>query len=43
MWWDGHPAAEQCEGCTWVTAQVAELSYLHSRGGYGMKTGRRPC
>ena len=31
MWWDGYPAAEQCEGCTWVTAQVAELSYLHSR------------
>ena len=31
MWWDGHPAAEQCEGCTWVTTQVAELSYLHSR------------
>jgi len=31
MWWDGHPAAEQCEGCTWVTAQVSELSYLHSR------------
>jgi predicted dithiol-disulfide oxidoreductase (DUF899 family) len=31
MWWDGHPAAEQCEGCTWVTAQVTELSYLHSR------------
>ena len=27
----GHPAAEQCEGCTWVTTQVAELSYLHSR------------
>ena len=26
-----HPAAEQCEGCTWVTAQVGELSYLHSR------------
>ena len=23
--------AEQCEGCTWVTTQVAELSYLHSR------------
>src|SRR5512134_1400326 len=22
MWWDGHPAAEQCEGCTWVTTQV---------------------
>jgi predicted dithiol-disulfide oxidoreductase (DUF899 family) len=31
MWWDGHPADEQCEGCTWVTTQVAELSYLHSR------------
>ncbi len=31
MWWAGHPAAEQCEGCTWVTTQVAELSYLHSR------------
>jgi predicted dithiol-disulfide oxidoreductase (DUF899 family) len=31
MWHAGHPAAEQCEGCTWVTSQVAELSYLHSR------------
>jgi predicted dithiol-disulfide oxidoreductase (DUF899 family) len=31
MWEPGRPAAEQCEGCTWVTAQVAELSYLHSR------------
>lgn len=31
MWHDGHPAAEQCEGCTWVTTQVTELSYLHSR------------
>ena len=31
MWYAGHPAAEQCEGCTWVTTQVAELSYLHSR------------
>jgi predicted dithiol-disulfide oxidoreductase (DUF899 family) len=31
MWQDGHPAAEQCEGCTWVTTQVTELSYLHSR------------
>jgi predicted dithiol-disulfide oxidoreductase (DUF899 family) len=31
MWHPGHPAAEQCEGCTWVTAQVRELSYLHSR------------
>jgi len=31
MWHTGHPAAEQCEGCTWVTTQVRELSYLHSR------------
>ena len=31
MWHTGHPAPEQCEGCTWVTAQVRELSYLHSR------------
>jgi predicted dithiol-disulfide oxidoreductase (DUF899 family) len=31
MWWIGHPASEQCEGCTWVTTQVTELSYLHSR------------
>jgi predicted dithiol-disulfide oxidoreductase (DUF899 family) len=31
MWWDDHPAREQCEGCTWVTTQVTELSYLHSR------------
>ena len=22
---------EQCEGCTWCTSQVGELSYLHSR------------
>jgi predicted dithiol-disulfide oxidoreductase (DUF899 family) len=31
MWHHGHPAAEQCEGCTFYTHQVAELSYLHSR------------
>jgi predicted dithiol-disulfide oxidoreductase (DUF899 family) len=31
MWDTGHPAPEQCEGCTWVTTQVRELSYLHSR------------
>ncbi len=31
MWNPGRPAPEQCEGCTWVTTQVAELSYLHSR------------
>jgi len=31
MWHTGHPAAEQCEGCTWVTTQVSELSYLQLR------------
>jgi predicted dithiol-disulfide oxidoreductase (DUF899 family) len=31
MWHTGRPAPEQCEGCTWCTTQVAELSYLHSR------------
>jgi predicted dithiol-disulfide oxidoreductase (DUF899 family) len=31
MWYTGHPAPDQCEGCTWCTTQVAELSYLHSR------------
>ncbi|HWI28620.1 MAG TPA: DUF899 family protein [Stellaceae bacterium] len=31
MWHAGHPAPEQCEGCTWVTTQVRELSYIHSR------------
>ena len=31
MWYPGHPAPEQCEGCTWCTSQVAELSYLQSR------------
>ncbi|MGW4291607.1 DUF899 family protein [Micromonospora chersina] len=31
MWHTGRPAAEQCEGCTFFTGQVLELSYLHSR------------
>ncbi|NUT34117.1 MAG: DUF899 domain-containing protein [Hamadaea sp.] len=31
MWHDGKPAAEQCEGCTFFTGQVRELSYLHQR------------
>ena len=31
MWHTGRPAPEQCEGCTWVTSQARELSYLHSR------------
>jgi predicted dithiol-disulfide oxidoreductase (DUF899 family) len=31
MWHTGRPAPEQCEGCTWVTSQVRELSYIQSR------------
>ncbi len=31
MWHPGHPAPEQCEGCTLYTAQVRELSFMHSR------------
>ena len=31
MWHAGRPAAEQCEGCSLYTAQVRELSFLHSR------------
>jgi predicted dithiol-disulfide oxidoreductase (DUF899 family) len=31
MWHTGDPAPEQCEGCTLYTAQVRELSFLHSR------------
>lgn len=31
MWDTGRPAPEQCEGCTFYTTQVRELSYLHSR------------
>ncbi|RCS21803.1 DUF899 domain-containing protein [Phyllobacterium salinisoli] len=31
MWYDGRPAPEQCEGCTFFTAQVRELSHIHSR------------
>ena len=31
MWHPGHPAPEQCEGCTFYTSQVTELSGLHSR------------
>jgi predicted dithiol-disulfide oxidoreductase (DUF899 family) len=30
MWNPGRPAPEQCEGCTFFTTQVNELSYLHS-------------
>jgi len=31
MWDTGRPASEQCEGCTFFTSQVRELSYIHSR------------
>ena len=31
MWFAGQPAARQCQGCSWFTSQVRELSYLHSR------------
>jgi predicted dithiol-disulfide oxidoreductase (DUF899 family) len=30
MWHTGHPAAEQCEGCTFFHGQVRELSHFHS-------------
>jgi predicted dithiol-disulfide oxidoreductase (DUF899 family) len=31
MWHAGRPALEQCEGCTFYTSQVRELSFIHSR------------
>ncbi|MBV9374104.1 MAG: DUF899 family protein [Alphaproteobacteria bacterium] len=31
MWHTGRPASEQCEGCTFYTSQVRELSFIHSR------------
>jgi predicted dithiol-disulfide oxidoreductase (DUF899 family) len=31
MWHTGRPAPEQCEGCTFYTSQVRELSFIHSR------------
>jgi predicted dithiol-disulfide oxidoreductase (DUF899 family) len=31
MWHQGHPASEQCEGCTFYTSQVREVSFIHSR------------
>jgi predicted dithiol-disulfide oxidoreductase (DUF899 family) len=31
MWHGGKPAPEQCEGCTFFTTQVRELSHLHAR------------
>jgi len=31
MWHTGQPAEGQCEGCTFSTTHINELSYLHSR------------
>lgn len=31
MWRAGLPAPEQCEGCTYFTSQIHDLSMLHSR------------
>ena len=31
MWYPGRPASEQCEGCTFFTSQVRELSTLHAK------------
>jgi predicted dithiol-disulfide oxidoreductase (DUF899 family) len=31
MWRAGRPAPEQCEGCTFYTSQVRELSFIQSR------------
>ncbi|MBR7835712.1 DUF899 domain-containing protein [Actinospica durhamensis] len=31
MWHAGRPAAEQCEGCTFSTTHISEVSYLNSR------------
>ncbi|HUB17714.1 MAG TPA: DUF899 family protein [Acidobacteriaceae bacterium] len=31
MWQKGRPAQDQCQGCTWVGAQIGDLSYFHAR------------
>jgi predicted dithiol-disulfide oxidoreductase (DUF899 family) len=31
MWNGGHSTPQQCEGCTFFTTQVRELSHIHSR------------
>jgi predicted dithiol-disulfide oxidoreductase (DUF899 family) len=50
MWHAGHTTAGQCEGCTFSTSHMTELSYLHSRdvtyatfceGGYDLRDGER--
>jgi predicted dithiol-disulfide oxidoreductase (DUF899 family) len=31
MWYEGKPAADQCEGCTFFNDQVGQLAHLHAR------------
>jgi predicted dithiol-disulfide oxidoreductase (DUF899 family) len=31
MWHTGRAAEEQCQGCTWVTSHIRELSYFQAR------------
>ena len=31
MWYTGRPASKQCEGCTFFTSQVREVSTLHAK------------
>jgi predicted dithiol-disulfide oxidoreductase (DUF899 family) len=31
MWYEGQPAADQCEGCTFFGDQVGKLAHLHAR------------
>jgi predicted dithiol-disulfide oxidoreductase (DUF899 family) len=31
MWYTGRPASGQCEGCTFFTSQIRELSTLHAK------------
>ena len=38
MWYDGHPAAEQCEGCTWCATQCMGA---RSRGGLTLRLAAR--
>jgi predicted dithiol-disulfide oxidoreductase (DUF899 family) len=33
MWYTGHPAPEQCEGCTWVTSQAGAPGTVTSWAG----------
>jgi predicted dithiol-disulfide oxidoreductase (DUF899 family) len=32
MWYPGQPAPEQCEGCTFFTTQIADLTEIQARG-----------